>query len=203
MSSYRPFIDDPGHIALVEGERYVVLRPTASIPDIYDRVRALFKEKLAGLPVSYPAEPHVTLAGLAKGTPLESVRELVSEWARTIPRLQLEVEGVSSFPSPSQIVIVQVRRTDELFHALSSLRAAARQRGLGDLAVIAPTDWIFHMSVAYCSALKASEWTEVMSFAETVKVPPAYCTVSEVEIVAFDERQEYSGGVVELSHGGG
>jgi 2'-5' RNA ligase len=202
MSSYRPFIDDPAHIALVEGERYVVLRPTAPIPDIYDRVQALFKEKLAGLPVSYPAQPHVTLAGLASGTPLESVRDLVAQWARTIPPLQIDVEKVSSFPTPSQIVIVQVRKTAELFGALSSLRAAARQRELGDLAVIAPTDWIFHMSVAYCSSLDASEWTKVMSFAETVKVPAAHCTVSEVEIAAFDEGREYSGGVIELSHGG-
>jgi 2'-5' RNA ligase len=119
---YRPFIDDREHIARLEGQRYVVLRPTGIIPDVYAQVQAVVKEKLAGLPVSYPAQPHITLAGFPKGTHLESVRQVVAEWTPTISALQVEIERVSFFPAPFQIVIVQVRKTAALFTALVTLR---------------------------------------------------------------------------------
>jgi hypothetical protein len=199
VSLYRQCIDDPDHIALLEGQRYVVLRPTGVVPDVYNQIRTAVKGKLAGLPVSYPAQPHVMLTGFPKGTPLEAVRELVSQWAPTIPRLRIEVEGVSFFPIPFQIVIVRVRTTADLFHALSSLRDLSKGHGLGDLPTTAPADWIFHMSVAYCSTLSASAWADVTHFIETLHTPPAQCIVGEVEVVAFDDGQEYSGGVLELA----
>jgi 2'-5' RNA ligase len=200
LSVYYPFIDDPDHIALVEGERFVVLRPTGIVRDAHDQIRTLIKRRFPALPVSYPAQAHVTLTGFPKGTRLESVQELVGQWAATIPRLRLEVERVSVFPSPHQIVIVQVRRTAELFDALVSLRESARQFGLRDLPMPPVAEWIFHMSVAYCSSLNALGWADLVHCVETAEVlPEAQCVVSEVEVAAFDGGQEYSGGVFGLS----
>jgi 2'-5' RNA ligase len=196
---YRPFIEDPTHLALLDGQRYVVLRPNAAVRDAYTQVRARVQEKLTGLPVSYPAQPHVTLAGFGNGTPLDAVRELVANWAPTVPSLRLEVEQLSVFPSPFQIVIERIRRTSELGEALTTLREQARQYKLVDVATVEPSDWIFHMSVAYCSELSAKLWADIAAWVETVDVAATECTVTEVEIVAIDNGQEYSGGKLSLT----
>lgn len=139
------------------------------------------------------------LTGFPAGTSLQAVDELVSGWAPTIFQLRLQVERVSAFPTPFQIVIVQVRKIVELFHALSSLRELAKARGLGDWPAIAAADWIFHMSVAYCSTLGPAAWAASTKFIETLDVPPAQCIVGEVEVAAFDDGQEFSSGVLDLS----
>jgi 2'-5' RNA ligase len=202
VTLYRPIIDDPNDIARLEGQRYVVLRPTGAVPDVHGHVQSLIRKRLANCDVSYPAQPHVTLGGFPKGTHLESVQELVAEWARSVAPLRLDVDGASYFPTPFQIVIVQVRKTRELFEASACLRAWGKQRELGDLAVVPPADWIFHMSVAYCSSLNGPAWSAVTQFVETLTVPTAQCVVGDAEIVAFDDGQEHSGGVFELSADG-
>ena len=196
---YRPFIDDPAHIALLEGQRYVVLRPNGAVQDSYTQVRERVQDKLAGLQVSYPAQAHVTLAGFGKGTSIAAVRELVANWAPTVPPLRLELEELAVFPSPFQIIIARVQRTPELREALTTLRERAGQQKLADVATIQPSDWIFHMSVAYCSALSAAAWADVAAWVETVPVAAAECTVIEIEIVAIDNGQESSGGLLGLS----
>jgi 2'-5' RNA ligase len=196
---YRPFIDDPAHIALLEGQRYVVLRAKGALHDFYTQVRERVQDKLNGLQVWYPAQPHVTLGGFGQGTSLAAVRELVANWAPTVAPLRLEVDALGVFPSPFQIIIARVRRTPELGEALTTLREQAGQHKLVDAATIQPSDWIFHMSVAYCSALSAAAWADVAAWVETVPVTTAACTVTDVEIVAIDEGQEYSGGVLSLT----
>lgn len=42
---YRPFIDDPAHLARHEGERYIVLRPIGAVPVSYNEVRAAVGQK--------------------------------------------------------------------------------------------------------------------------------------------------------------
>ena len=196
----RPFIDDPNDIARFEGQRFVVLRATGSVPDVHGYLRSLIKEQVASGAVSYPAEAHVTLAGFPTGAPLESIRDLVAQWARSVPPLRLEVEGAGYFPAPFQVVMLRVRRTTELVDALSSLRARAEERELGDPSATVPAaDWIFHMSVAYCSSLSGPAWAAVTQFVDGIQLAAAQCVVGEAEIVAFDDNHEYSGGIVELS----
>jgi len=199
MSLYRPFIDDPNDIARFEGQRFVVLRATGAVPDEYRHVRSLIKEQLAHGEVSYPAQAHVTLAGFPKGTPLESVRDLVALWAHSVAPLRLEVERPSYLPAPFKIVMLQIRKTPELFAALASLQSRVKQRELGDAAMVPAADWIFHMSVAYCSSLSSPAWAGVTQFVDGLSVHAAQCVVGEVEIVTFDNSREYSGGIFELS----
>lgn len=195
---YRPFIDDLADVAPLDGQRHVVLRPAGAVRDAYSEVQGQVKERLRDLDVSYPAHPHVTLANLA-GAPVEAVRALVAGWAPTVPPLVLDIERVSAFPTPFRIVIIRVRKTPKLVHALSSLRARAQQRGIADLATIAPADWVFHLSLTYCSKLSATAWAEVEQWIETVPVQPARSVVSEAEVVAFDTGRESSGGVFTLA----
>lgn len=198
--TYHPFIADPDHIARLDGQRFVVLRPHGDVRAVWEGVRAAMKARLADRPVSYPAQAHVTMGGFPAGTAIEAVRVLVEEWARDVPPLGITVERAHVFPTPFQIVVVQVRKTPELFEAHTRLRRLAVERGLTDLLVIPPAEWVFHMSVAYCSSIKAAEWADVAQFVEALVEPAAHSLVGDVEIVAFDHTQEYSGGAFPLSH---
>jgi 2'-5' RNA ligase len=195
VNHYQPFIDDPRHLSELDRQRFVVLRIPPSVTGTYGQVQKAVRQRWSALPVSYPARAHVTLCGFAAGSALDAVQEVVSYWARTVPPLLIEVERVSAFPPPFQIVIVQVRKTPALFAALTSLRERAEQRGLVVSTHVPLEQWIFHMSVAYCSALGAQAWHQVTQFVETVEAPSATCVVREAEIVAFDDGLESSGGV--------
>ena len=123
--------------------------------------------------MSYPAQAHVTLIGFPRDAQLESARDLVAQWAQSVAPLRLEVERAGYFPAPFQIVILQIRKTTELFKALASLRARATQRGLGDVGMVQAADWIFHMSVAYCSSLGGPAWAGVFDAQNLITIPHA------------------------------
>lgn len=197
--SYEPFITDPEHIRELDGQRFVVLRPAAAVAERHQQVQDVLRQRLSGLPASYPARAHVTLAGFACGTPLESVQNLVSEWSRDVPSLHIEVQGAASFPPPFQIAILKVVKTAALFAALHGLRRKAEQRELTLTTVTPAEHWVFHMSLAYCSKLSATEWRELVQFIETLEIPNVSCVQETVEIVRFDDGREYSCGIHSLS----
>ena len=198
MIPYQPFIDDPVHLKALDRQRFVVLRAPRTVRVAYSQIQRTFRERLRGLSVSYPARAHVTLCGFAAGTSLHAVQELVRSWARAVPPLRIELARVSTFPSPFQIVIVEVRKTPALFAALAGLRARAEDERLTVSTVMPVERWTFHMSVAYCSQLEATAWQEVTQLAETCQVPAVHDDESVVEVVAFDECREYSGGMYAL-----
>jgi 2'-5' RNA ligase len=199
VSSYRRFIDDPKDIARFEGQRFVVLRATGAVQDVHGHVRSLLEVHLPAGKTSGPTEGHVTLAGFSKGTPLDSVLDVVSQWAQSVAPLRLEVEKAGYFPAPFQVVMLQIRRTPELVAALASLRARARERGLQDDGAVPASEWVFHMSLAYCSSLTSAAWSALTHVVAGLTVHAAQCVVDQAEIVAFDDGREYSGGIVALS----
>lgn len=194
MSDYLPFIDDPSHLRVLEGQRYVVIRPDANVSSIHVRARSRLEDAFPGLPISYPRRGHVTLAGFPKATSLELIQDLVREWGTQVPALTIEVEGHDHFPSPAKIAIVRIKRTEDLFEALATLRARALAKKLGPFTFVPVEEWIFHMSVAYCSNLDDATWEEVVALHESVKVPSQHCVASEVEVVGFDYGVEHLGG---------
>lgn len=198
MSHYQPFIEDPKHLRELDRQCFVVLRIPPPVSETYKHVQETVRRQLPAMPVSYPARAHVTLGGFAAGTALEAVQEVVKAWARSVPPLLIEVERLSVFPPPFQIAIVQVRKSEELFEALASLWRRSEMRGLALSTVVPADQWIFHMSVAYCSGLSASTWHELTQLVESVQLPSARCVVGEAEVVAFDDGREYSGGVFSL-----
>ena len=198
MTAYEPFIDDPTHIAELEGQRFVVLRAPAALSSSYRAIQDRFRERLQGLAVSYPAHPHVTLCGFAAGTPLEAVNTLVRSWAVAVPPLRIEVAGLGWFPTPFQIVICEVRKTPALSAALASLRALAEKERLSVSTVVPVEQWRFHMSVAYCSRLPEEEWRDFMAFVQASQARHVHDQVNAAEVVAFDGGQEYSGATVRL-----
>jgi 2'-5' RNA ligase len=196
--TYQPCIDDLAHIRALDRQRFVVLRPGPAVSEGHRRIQEILKERLSALPISYPACAHVTLSGFDAGTPLDAVQTLVEKWACGVPALRIEAECVAVFPPPFQIVFVQIRKTPELLAALVGLREQAEERRLSIATLIPPQDWVFHMSVAYCSELSASAWSDVTALVQTLDVRPGRCLVEQVEVVAVDELVEYSGGVYSL-----
>ncbi len=137
----------------------------------------------------------MTLSGFDAGTPLDAVQTLVERWAHRVPVLRIETECVGFFPPPFQIVMVQVRKTPELLAALVDLRERAEEQRLSIATSIRPEDWVFHMSVAYCSGLSAPAWSDLTELIQTLDVRPGHSMVEQAEVVAIDENLEYSGGV--------
>ena len=195
---YQPCIADVAHIRALDRQRFVVLRPGSAVSEGHRRLQEILRERLSAFPISYPACAHVTLSGFDAGTPLDAVQTLVERWARGVPVLRIEIEGVAVFPPPFQIVIVQVRKTAELLTALVGLRQQAEEQQLSIATAIRPQDWVFHMSVAYCSGLSATAWRAVTALVQTLEVRPGRCLVEQAEVVAFDKNVEYSAGVYSL-----
>ncbi len=198
---YQPFIEDPGHLSRLEGQQYVVLRAASPVTNVWTRVQEIARVRLFGLPVSYPAQPHVTLAGFARGAPRHEVQEVVDAWSSTVAPLRLAVERIASFPVPFKVVIAQVRKTPELFDAMASLRGLATERQLPTTLVTPVDEWIFHLSVAYCRRLSAEAWDDVTAFLNTLEAPVVDCVVGKAELVVYDEGQEQSGGIYGLRKG--
>jgi 2'-5' RNA ligase len=201
VTPYEPFIDDAVLAGELDGQRFVVLRIPADIAQRYDTLKHTVRARLASLPVSYPARAHVTLCRFAAGADLATVQDLVRTWAATTPPLCVDAERPGTFPSPFQVVFVEVRKTPELFAALSSLRRAAEARGIAMPTAVPPEEWIFHMSVAYCAGLDAQAWDQVTRFVNVLPAADARGVVYEAEVVAFDNGQEHSGGVFPLTAG--
>jgi 2'-5' RNA ligase len=197
--SYHCFLEDAQHISELDGRRFVVLRPTWDVAEVHGGMQQIMRQQFADAPLSYPARAHVTLGGFAAGTPLDGVQELVRAWALDVPPLRVDIERVACFPPPFQIVIVQVCKTPELLGALKELRRGAISRKLEISMPVAPDDWIFHMSVAYCAKLSPKEWDRVTRLVPTLHVVRARGVVTQAEVVALDEGREYSGGVYALA----
>ena len=158
--------------------------------------------RLRGLPVSYPAHPHLTLRGFPPGTALRDIQALASSWAESVPALSVELDGAFTFPTPLQIVVLRVRKSAPLVDAFLQLDAASRQAGLPDWPEAqrrSPDSWVFHISLAYCGDLASSVWSDLQATIPSLKLPRVSCIVAQAELVAFDDGREVSGGSYALS----
>lgn len=197
--SYTPFITDRGHLSVLEGQRYVVLRAMGEAAQALKRVQDDVRAELDGQPASFPNAAHVTLRGFPAGTDLDRVVALVESWSVNVGPLEVEITRAATFPAPDQIVICEVRKTDALKTAFASLLEATLDAGLPDWpGRFGIDEWIFHTSVAYCRFVPADVWTDVATLVATVAATGS-CIVNEVEIAAFDGSAERSGGIFRLA----
>jgi 2'-5' RNA ligase len=196
MKRYHPFIDDPQALAQYAGHRYVVLRVIGDPALRYREVQERLRAKLGNLPVTFPAVPHVTLAGYKQVTDEARLTRMVATWAATIEPLELEVgEPVSWFPPPFQVIFLPVRRTQALFDALETIRDAGARAGFSLATVTPPDQWTFHLTLANCAGLGNSAWTQARRIAGDCAVRcTARSIVKAAELAVFDNRAETSGG---------
>jgi hypothetical protein len=189
-----PFITDSAHLAAVAGTAYACLRPSGDVATIYHEVQELIRAAAPSL--SFP-NVHCSLKGF--GTPewrvdeerLDACAAVVDAVARRSPQLELEVDGLDMFTELS-LPIVRIRATEELGRALRALRVGADRPGCppGDDDRIPSDDWVFHLSLAYAEDDHESD--AVRRVLDATTLPPARCSVGELELVYFD------GGVEQL-----
>ena len=192
---YEPFLDDPKHIKTLDAQRFVVLRAPLEFSSAYREFQNKLRVRFRDLPVSFPAQPHVTLCGFAAGTTVGDLEPVLRQWAAATRPLSLEVSGNSWLPAPFQIVIQEIKKTAALYHALTSLRTLAGDQNLNISSLVSAEQWRFHMTLAYCSELTEMRWQELLAFLESSPLPARTSAfVDAAELVAFDAGKEYSGG---------
>ena len=194
-----PFITDPDHLSLLDGQRCVLLRAEGELAAAHQRVRDELRSLLKDAPVSYPNTAHVTMRAFPAGTDLDTIGQTVEVWARATKPLHLDVDGVSVFGSPFQIVVVVIRKTPELADAYRRLLDESLRAGLPDWpGTIAIDEWVFHLSVAYCGDLDVRAWERVAELVPSL-TPNEGCDIAgNVELVAFEGRREHAVGTFAL-----
>ncbi|UNK70208.1 2'-5' RNA ligase family protein [Microbacterium sp. H1-D42] len=191
----RDFMTDAGQLRDLEGQQYVVLRPTGAVATEFDRMQDAARRRIdaAGLSdaVRYPGAAHVTLRGLYEPERVDQVREVVRRWAARQHPIELAFDAVDSFPAPWQIVIARLARTPSLLHAYASLTEALDDTDLRRIGELSLDEWTFHLSTVYAKNLDAADWARLASdTAHDYATPPAE-TIGEVEFVTYFDAAEH------------
>lgn len=179
----------PQQLASLEGQQYLVLRPTSAVADRYaEEQRAALD--LTDLP--HPHTGHVTLRGFYEPTRRTELTALIREWAAVQPPIEIIAEAVDAFPTPWQILILRLARTPSLVSAYASLTemlVASDLRRLGELDL---DDWTFHMSLVYGKTLPSDQWNAIEAARTRDVTQPAFETAIETAVEA--ELAWYSNG---------
>jgi hypothetical protein len=196
--SYQAILEDPIQIASLSGQRFVVLRAPAAVAAPWSVLQQTLRRELTGA-VFYPATAHLTLTGFVAGTSLDALVSVVRDWAEDTPPLRFDAEAIDTFPSPAQVVSVRVRKTPELVAALGTLRDRAAAAGLTVSSTIPLDDWVPRMSLVYAGRLDVSGWQTVLDATQSREWPVVGDEVAAVEVLAFDDGEERTGGAFTLT----
>lgn len=184
------FMTDQGQLRDLEGQQYIVLRPTGAVMREFDSVQDAARQRL-GDTVRYPGAAHVTLRGLCEPERVDAVRDTVREWAAQQHPIDLVFEAVDAFPAPWQIVIARLGRTPGLLHAYASLTEALDRTDLRRIGELPLDDWTFHLSAVYAKTLAPEAWTTLADDMRHEYDSPAAETVAEVEFVTYSSATEH------------
>lgn len=181
----------PDQLASLEGQQYLVLRPTGAVSESYRDVQ---DELLPLLPseTKHPHTEHVTLRGFFEPERREEVAALVREWAAAQHPIEIIADAIDTFPAPWQIVITRLARTAHLVEAYASLTAALAQTDFRRLDELLVDDWIFHLSVVYGKTLPSETWIELESAARRDLSERPHCVVTEAELIWYEGGVEHA-----------
>ena len=122
----RPFMDTPDQLASLEGQQYLVLRPTGAVAEVYREIQETALDRL-GIPARRPHTGHVTLRGFSEPERREELAALIRTWAAPQEPIEVSAETVDEFPLPWQILIVRLARSASQCDPAS--RWVTRRRG--------------------------------------------------------------------------
>ncbi|WP_091230202.1 2'-5' RNA ligase family protein [Microbacterium sp. 3J1] len=185
----RPFMKNPGQLESLEGQQYLVLRPTSGVADRYVREQ---NDALAVARLPHPYTGHVTLRGFYEPARREELAALIRSWASEQQPIEIMGEAIDAFPEPWQILILRLARTRSLVSAyatLTELLDATDFRRLGELPL---DDWTFHMSIVYGKTLSGEAWAAIESERVQKFEHPIQETVFEAELVSYSDGTEHS-----------
>ncbi|WP_235560813.1 2'-5' RNA ligase family protein [Microbacterium sp. Leaf320] len=185
----RPFMTSPTQLASLEGQQYLVLRPTRAVSDVY---RAEQRSALGRMDAPHPHTEHVTLRAFHEPERREELLSLIREWAVAQRPIEVVAEAVDVFPTPWQIVILRLTRTSSLVSAYANLSTALEATDFLRLDERSTAEWTFHLSVIYAKTLSTAAWTELSHKSRrSLSKRPAE-TISEAEFVWYENGIEHS-----------
>ncbi|MGV2900696.1 2'-5' RNA ligase family protein, partial [Microbacterium sp. AGC62] len=187
----RPFMDTPDQLASLEGQQYLVLRPTAGVGEVYRDVQDAALARL-GMPARRPHTGHVTLRGFYEPERRAKLAELIRSWAARQSPIEVVAEAVDEFPTPWQILIVRLARSASLVSAYSTLTAALDATDFRRLGELPLADWTFHLSVLYGKTLDAAEWGALAQAEFRVLRPAPAEVITEAELVWYQDGIEHA-----------
>ena len=181
----------PDQLASLDGQQYLVLRPTGPVAGEY---RATQRELLKLLPsgTKHPHTEHVTLRGFYEPERRDEVAALVREWAAAQHPIDIVADAIDTFPAPWQIVIMRLARTASLIDAYASLTAALDRTDFRRLGELSLDDWIFHLSVVYGKTLAPEAWADLERASRRDLADQPRCTVAEAELVWYEDGVEHA-----------
>lgn len=182
-------MSSPTQLASLEGQQYLVLRPTRAVSDVY---RAEQRSALGRMDAPHPHTEHVTLRAFHEPERRDEVLSLIREWAVAQRPIEVVAEAVDVFPTPWQIVILRLTRTSSLVSAYANLSAALESTDFRRLDERSTEEWTFHLSVIYAKTLSVAAWTELSHKSRrSLSKRPAE-TISEAEFVWYENGVEHS-----------
>ncbi|WP_336641218.1 2'-5' RNA ligase family protein [Microbacterium sp. USHLN272] len=184
---HRPFMKTPEQLESLEGQQYLVLRPTGELADRYSAEQT---DALALSRLPHPHTGHVTLRGFYEPERRAELSALVHAWAIEQDPIEITGEAIDAFPEPWQILILRLARTDSLLSAYATLTDrldATDFRRLGELPL---DEWTFHMSVVYGATLSGPEWKALESARVSEFARPVRETATQVELVSYSNGVE-------------
>lgn len=182
---------DPGQLASLEGQQYVVLRPTTAVSSLYREVQDAGLARL-GADVRHPHTEHVTLRGFFEPKRREELAALLRGWAAQQHPVTVEAEAIDSFPAPWQILILRLARTASLISAYASLTSALERTDFRRLDERSLDDWTFHLSVVYGRSLDPSVWEPFARASYRELSYPPTGLVGEAELVWYQDGVEHA-----------
>lgn len=187
----RAFMTDPALLASLEGQQYLVLRPTGPVGEFYEAEQTSLKMRLPA-EIAHPHTGHVTLRGFYEPMRVQELKHTIRVWARQQAPIEVRVEAVDGFPTPFQILIARLHRTPSLVDAYGSLTSALNATDLQRIGELPLDQWTFHMSLAYCNALSSDDWqeTHANNSRDVVERPSELLT--EAEFVWYENGSEHT-----------
>ena len=179
----------PAQLESLEGQQYLVLRPTRAVSDVY---RAEQRSALGRMDAPHPHTGHVTLRAFEEPERREELLALIRDWAVTQRPIEVVAEAVDVFPAPWQVVILRLRRTASLVSAYSTLSDALAATDFRRLDERSTDDWTFHLSVIYAQTLAPAAWTELSHKSRRSLGSRPAETISDVELVWYEDGAEHS-----------
>jgi len=187
----RPFMSTPDQLESLNGQQYLVLRPTADVAATYREIQSTALARL-GMPLRHPHTEHVTLRGFFEPERREELGELVRAWAAQQSPIEIIGDAVDEFPTPWQILVVRLARTTSLVSAYSSLTDALDRTDLRRIGELPLEEWTFHLSVLYGKTLDAAAWDRVVQEEACSLTPQPAEVVREAELVWYQDGAEHA-----------
>lgn len=182
-------MNTPEQLDSLDGQQYLVLRPSSGLADRYVTEQ---RDALALADLPHPHTGHVTLRGFQESTRREELTALVRTWASTQAPIEIIGEAVDAFPEPWRILILRLARSHSLLSAYATLTDSLDSTDFRRLGELPLDEWTFHMSVVYGTTLSSDAWKLIESERVREFEYPIREIASEVELVSYSGGEERS-----------